>query len=352
MRNSVDWYNGSPVGTIQVFGAKEEQTTINGYWKDKFLTSPNRGTAPAELSQEITESISTGEEVSGLQSSALTLASDLVTAVDSIRRCGSEIEVTWLDKVRRGILERFSQKWHTGHDVEWEIMFTWSSQGESLDDVRVLDDTATDIGDVPNKVQSRLDDILSSAADVVQQADDRSSDVLQVFNDVSSKIAGLSDDLVDAVINVSAALSTPNEALLRVAGILDGIKLEAEDLWSIIQDQADGVMLDSGGVLGVVQRSFGEVLGVRADGRARADASSALGDLCAQQQQAMTSRLTSTVVRAFQARDGQDLRQVAQQFYGSSDGWRGLMVYNNLTGSGLRAGQVIFVPAQLPTGGC
>jgi hypothetical protein len=351
-RNTVDWYPGSPVGTIQVYGAKEEQTTINGMWKDKFLTGPNRGAAPAELNEETTESLPTGEEASGLRSSALTTASDLADAVDSIRCCGSEIEVTWLDKVRRGILEKFTQKWHTGHDLEWEIMFRWSSKGESLDDVKVIDNTATDIGDVPNKVQSKLDTIISTAADIIQQADDRSSDVLQAFDSVSGKIAGLSDDLVDAVVNVSQVLTTPNEALKRVAGILDGIKLEADDLWSIIQDQADGVLLDSGGTLDVVKRSFGELLGIRADGRERADACNALGDLCAQQQQQLLSRITSTVISTFQARDGQDLRQVAQQFYGSSDAWRGLMVYNNLTSAGLRAGQVIFVPAQPPDGGC
>lgn len=352
-RNVIEWYPGSPIGTLQVFGAKEEQTTINGMWKDAFLTSPTRGTAPAELDSSTTEQVD-GEDVSGVASEALTTARDLVKAIDSIRRCGQEVEVSWLDQVRRGILERFTAKFHTGHDVEWEAMFSWTSQGESHDDVKMVDDTASDLGDIPNKVQGLLARILSTAADVIQQADDRSSDVLNKFNTLSAKIADLSDELTDAVVNVSQALSTPNEILKRVAGILDGIKLEADDMVSLLEDQVDPLTLDSGraSIISSLQRNFGVTLGIRADARERSAAAAELRSLAAQQQNALLTRVTSTIINTFQARDGQDLRQVALEFYGTSDAWRGLMVYNNLRSSGLRAGQVVFVPAQPPDGNC
>ncbi len=352
-RNVIDWYPGSPIGTLQVFGAKEDSTTINGMWKDAFLTSPNRGSAPAELDSQTTEQVD-GEEVTGAASDALTTARALVKAMDSIRRCGQEVEVTWLDQVRRGILEHFEAKFHTGHDVEWEAMFSWISQGESHDDVKMVDDTASDLGDIPNKVQGIVGRILSTAADVIQQTGDRSSDVLNKFNTLSAKIADLSDELTDAVVNVSQALSTPNEILKRVAGILDGIKLEADDMVSLLEDQVDALTLDSGraSLISSLQRSFGQVLGVRAHARERSAAAAELRSLAAQQQNALLTRVTSTIIRTFQARDGQDLRQVALEFYGTSDAWRGLMVYNNLRSSGLRAGQVVFVPAQPPDGNC
>lgn len=353
-RNQVDWYPGSPVGTIQVFGSKEEQTTINGYWKDKFLTAADRGSAPAELTEEEHVNLPDLGDTTGLRSSALTTASDLRDVVDSIRRCGAEVEVTWLSNVRRGVLERFTQKWHTGHDLEWEIMFTWASQGETLDDVRVIDDTATDLGDTPNKVQSKLDQITSTATEFIGQASTRADDVLQAFDDVSAKLGQASDDLTDNVVNAANVVTAPNQALLRAAGILSGIKLTADDLWSIVTNQADAVVLDSGGtsLLNAVASTFGAVLAGRGDARDRADAADQLADLAAQQESALLRNNTSTTLRAFQARDGQDLRQVAQQFYGSTDAWRGLMVFNRLTSSVLRAGQVVVVPAQPPSGDC
>lgn len=353
-RNQVDWYPGSPIGTIQVFGAKEEQTTVTGMWKDKFLGFEQRGAAPAEMSQSETELITPdGDEVTGARSDALTTARDLVEAVDSIRRSGSEVEVTWLGFVRRGILEKLTQKWHTGHDCEWEVMFTWSSQGESLADVRTTDNNATDVGDVPNKVQGLFDQITSTASDVVGFADDRSADILQAFDDVSSKIGDLSDDLVDAVVNVSAVITTPAQAARRTSGILEGIKDQAVELHDIIVDELDAAALDasgSGTVLNPTSQGFGTILGIRANARARADSCDQLADLCVQQQQLLSARLTSPTVRAFVARDGQDLRDVALRSYGTSDTWRGLMLFNHLKQSGLAAGQLVLVPASPPDG--
>lgn len=348
-RNAVEWYPGSPIGTLQVFGAKEGQSTVTGMWKDIFLGGHDRGSAPAQLETQTSQAGTVG-----ISSTELVTVIDLVKVVDGMRRSGQEIEVSWLGKIRRGILEKFTEKWHTGHDVEWEIMFTWTSQAESADDVQVVDDTATGIGDTPNQVQAQLDSILAAASDLIQDASDRSADFLQEFTDASGVVAGMTDDLTDAVVNVGYSLTSPNEALLRIAGILDGIKLSADDLSSSIQDRADGIILDSGALtdVGDFARPFGVILGIRADARDRSAACDALRALCASRQSVLLQRTTSSTIQSFQARDGQDLRQVSQQFYGTPDEWRGLMVYNNLASSELRAGQVVFVPAQAPDGNC
>lgn len=350
-RNSVDWYNGSPVGTVQVFGAKENQTTIAGAWKDIFLGQG--GTPMAEL-DDTGAQVTDDSDSSSSTASAITTARDLADAVDSIRRGGQEIEVTWLGHVRRGILEKFTQKWQTGHDVDWEITFTWSSQGEDLDDVAFRDDTASDLHDLPNKVHAEMSELAIDSSEVVPQAGDRAADLSVAIGEATDTIFDLGAELTDAVASVGQVLTQPNEALFRVAGILDGIKLRSDQLAIQLCDIADGVALDGGGewALNAVAQTFGALLGSRADNRARARSATSLRDVAAREQYAILNRLTSSVVQVFQARDGQDLRQVSQQFYGTPDGWRGLMIYNRLSGSGLVAGQVVLVPAQPPDGSC
>src|SRR5262245_24990140 len=39
MRHDITWYPGNPEATIQVLGAAEDPTTINGRWSDRWLGS-------------------------------------------------------------------------------------------------------------------------------------------------------------------------------------------------------------------------------------------------------------------------------------------------------------------------
>lgn len=353
-RNTIDWYPGSPIGTLQVYGAKEEPTTINGQWKDKFLAA-NRfdlssfDNAPAVLN--IGSATPTFDEnndiVSGQSTDILDSARALTKLVDDMRRKGQEVEVTWLDQIRRGIIERFTVKWATGHDCEWELAFAWTSQGESLQDVTFIN-PATDLADIPNEVQARIDRInIQDTAELVPQAGTRFADVASVLNNVGARIQDFADQLTDAVASASSAISQPSEALQRVAGILDGIKLSANLLSEIAEEGADGVTLDSGAISSINDtiHSFGKILFTRAEIRDRSDASVSLRNVAASQQAILLKRINNNVVSVFQAREGQDLRYVSQAYYDTPDEWRSLMVYNNLSSSGLQAGQVIFVPA-------
>lgn len=353
-RKTIDWYPGCPVGTMQVFGAREEPTTIIGYWKDAFLSSSSGGLRAAASLESEGETVVDGMQSSVFNNTDVITAMGLVQIVDDMRRKGQEIEVTWLNQVRRGIIDRFEARWHTGHDVEWEITFEWVSQGESMGDVKSLDDNASDLGDLPNRVQAELDGIIDSTAEIVPNSGDLAAQIFGALDFASAGLATLADQLTDAVVYVGSGLGTPNEALKRAAGILDGIKMSADDIVEIIEDYADAAALDSGAesLLNSIENTFGEVLAIRGENRERSQAAVRLRSLAAYEQHKLVNRITSTVISVFQAREDQDLREVAQKHYGTSDAWRGLMLYNNLTTSRLRAGQVVFVPAQPPNAEC
>jgi hypothetical protein len=345
-RNQTEWYPGSPEATLQVYGSKENETTINGMWKDRFLNAQIGVNSVATLLAFASETVD-GEEVSSANESALPTARRLADAVDQIRRAGQKVEVTWLNHVRHGLLSKFTQKWHTGHDVEWEITFVWTSQGETLKDILMKDSTATNIGDLPNKVGTEVTSLFKDLQNL-------SENILGAFNTISGRIADFTDALTDTVAAIGDIISTPAEAMRRVAGILDGLKLSADDLIGIMQDKADGASLDSAGsaLRDSLERTFGDLLNLRGSHHDKVAAAKRLRDLCSREQQALLNSINGPQLAVFQARAGQDLRTVALEAYGDADAWRGLMVYNNMSTGELRAGQVVFVPAQPPSDGC
>jgi len=144
-RNSIEWYPGNPIGVLQVYGAKEEETTIQGYWKDIFLGEGGNGIP----------------SYAQLNGAPLLTAIDLAGTIDDIRRKGQEIVVTWLNHTRYGIIDRFTQKWHTGHDVEWEISFAWISQEDiKLNvDVPFVTPNNYDLMSLPSLIQDLLNNL-------------------------------------------------------------------------------------------------------------------------------------------------------------------------------------------------
>lgn len=341
-RNSIEWYPGSPIGTMQVYGAAEQPTTITGAWKDKFLDG-SPGTAPAEVSGFSTFGLDNEFGGNDTFQQVLRTSRELVALVDDMRRKGQEVEVTWLNQVRRGLIDRFQTKWQTGHDVDWELGFVWISQGESLEDIAMESD-ASDLGDLPNRVQGFVDRLSENPSELVPQAGDRFADVSVSMQEAGAKLQELTNELTDMVTEAAGAVTAPGEAMRRAVGILDGLKLSAELLWEIATDTADAIALDASEL-----QSFGRTLAQRVSVRERADAATELRNMAAREQSRLLNMSATSVVKIFQARDGQDLRDVSTAFFGNPDEWRSLMLYNRLSTSILSAGQVVFVPAR-PTG--
>lgn len=352
-RNAVDWYQGSPVGTLQVFGASEEPTTISGAWKDKYLGGVP-GSAAAELASDGpggSMMISDGQggtiesEIISTNSSVIQSTRELVELVDDMRRKGQEVEVTWLNKTRRGIIDMFTERWMTGHDCEWEIVFVWISQGEDLNSISMQSD-ASDLGDLPNMVQSRVDETVDDVASLVPQSGDRFAEIGASLSNATNRLQEFAEELTDMVSQSASMVTAPGQAVRRTVGILDGLKFEAENMRMITERMGDAVCLDA-----TELQSFGESLRDRARLRERGNSAGAITNLAAREQSKLLANVDGDVLRIFQARDGQDLREVSRVHYGTTDEWRSLMIYNRLTTSRLTAGQVVFVPARPTDGG-
>lgn len=323
-REDIDWYTGNPIGVLQVYGAKEEPTTMNGWWKDVFLGETGH------------------DPYATLNGTQLSTAIDLAGVVDDMRRKGQEIVLTWLNHTRYGIIKRFTQKWHTGHDVEYELMFDWISQEDvSLSQVPFTNSVATsDFGDAPNQIQAQVDQLDTGASNFDTAFDPSVEDAVTAVDQAGATIQSLTDDLTDAVVQIAVATTTALESQQRIAGILDGIKLEAADMRDLLGSTVDGARLNLGG-------GFGDVLLDRSSVRQQSDVADTTAALAAAQQRQVVTAMTGQVLAVFQAREGDDLRRVSMEFYGTPDDWQGLMIYNGLDDDVLSAGQIVIVPVSL-----
>lgn len=356
-RYSLDWYPGSPVGTMQVFGAKEETTTITGYWKDKFLGGDlDFGSAPASVSSAGLEFVpEANEEVIVVNDERIRTVRELALIVDDFRRKGQEVEVTWLNIARRGIMERFTQKWHNGHDLEWEISFAWLSQAEDLSEIP-LEAMSIDTADVPSQIQALVDNVGAiDEADLVPQAGVEFARIAQEIDHLTEELTDLTDELRDAVVQGIRLVTSPFEASQRLAGALDGIKLAARDVRDQLQNAADAAVLNGGETLSVISGGLsvlGVHLGRRRQLREQGRSATQLEGVAAGREAQIVKSMNPELARAFTATGGTDLRDVALRFYGTTDEWRSLLLFNRLESSSLRAGQIVFVPVTPPRGGC
>src|SRR5262249_23222960 len=98
-------------------------------------------------------------EQNGAQTSLFTVV-DLVALCDDIRRKGQTVVVQWGPEVRKGILKRFSRKWHNVHDAEWSMRFEWESQNDPVVPAVLAKDT--DNANTQNSLQTFVNKLLDA----------------------------------------------------------------------------------------------------------------------------------------------------------------------------------------------
>ncbi len=360
-RADINWYAGSPEGTIQMLGAKENETTINGMWKDRFLRQVV-DMSPAEL-------VAAGFDVVGGNAAPFSLAAgqsgepgakingfpinnvrELADTVDDVRRKGQLVEVTWLHIKRQGIIRTFRQSWHAAQDLEWEIRFEWINQGFQLSDVPIQDrsvDLSDTVVEISNQLEE-LDGIMDGSASLDLQGDSgqaftQAGQALDEVNQGINQIQQALTQLQDTVINNTQALLSPISTVQRSIGIFSFMKDVGDSTANGIDRRLDAAILN-------VQDTFGTKLDQRNTLSKQRRAARRISAVAAIRQAQLEKQARPELISSFVAREDQDLRDVALQHYGTADEWKSLMRFNNLDESRLSSNQLIFVPRNPPRG--
>ncbi len=353
-RGEITWYPGNPVGTNTVLGASEEPTTVNGFWHDLYLSGS--GTQGGTSTQPIT---SNGTQV--------TTAKDAVQLFDDVRRQGHELVVTWDEITRRGILRSFKQEWHNIHDVAWTATFDWFSHNEPQQAA------VTDNGNSTNDTNSQMTAQMNALTTVAGQI---GFGVPATFAQNLALAIGVAQTGVNNAVNAGNVQNTgatnPNDAARRVlastSAVIDGTGqvIAAMTNRPARTLASDGAAPAASGSLPVPPSfaraptaftsvastgalAFGQIVAAEAYAYGVFLAARTLQRTAAISRATIARSLQNDLIGVYQARNGDDLRTVAEQFYGSRLQWRPLLLFNELSSTELTAGQIVLVP-RLPSG--
>lgn len=316
-RVEVEFYPGVPEGTATVLGPTEKPTDINGFWKTKFLGDSRQGTAPFMLDNE-----------------PVFTARDAVRAVDSVRLLGQLLEVTWLDTLRRGFLRAFEQKWHTSEDVEWRLTFEWISRGEVTAPAVLVNDAS--VGDAFSDVSSLFGFLDSIQLPTLPLADEVIAGLQAFVNGIGNAILSAED----AVVQLTDKVLSPVRAVRGLVATLQSLEDEAGLMLEFLTARTDADFGSSAaGSQGYSERLSAALY--REELKAWAQE---LRRTSVERRTSLLRQVTTTLLATYVAREGDDLRDVARQFYGTPFEWRRLLTFNDLSSMQLEAGQLILIP--------
>lgn len=327
MRAEFTWYPGNPIATVQMLGAEEKSTTINGMWKDRFIRTFTDMGLPV-LEGRTGEAKFNGVVVDDVRS--------LCRIIEGFRLRGQLLEVGWDELTRQGILVRFKQTWLRREDVEWEMEFQWISRGEPLTPVAF----GVDIPqlDIASQILSAIDALKSALEAPFALV----TQITSAITDSMEAIVTAGDALSDVAKKAEAAITSPIEATRSTLAAVQTIKREAKSISDRLQSLPARAMRN---VASLTDVSQGQALEAERYKRQARKAARKLRALAAQREQELAAQtIRQPSLQTVIAREGQDLRDISSQAYGTPNEWRRIASYNNLKSSRLSAGTIVLVP--------
>lgn len=319
--------------TVAPLGAEDDPNgiSISGFWKDKYLDTI--GEFAAESGQAANE---TNFAPFTLDNQAITNVKDATDLMDSVVRCGQEVEITWLHTIRRALLKAFKKGWHNEHDVEWTMVFEVIGRGQ-------MPGTPVFITGVS----------LADSTNALRHAAQKFNDVAVPTNfavkpDLMAGIGALGRGVEDGlyamentVDNVMNTISLP----VRAAKALDGIYQNIENEVGFTESYVMGrLAMDFHAENPGPAQSFAQRTEVAIWQRLFYSSAHELRRVAAEQRTQIKRQNESDIMGTYTAREGDDLRDVAALYYNNEWEWRRIMAFNRLSSSELRAGQAVRVP--------
>lgn len=337
MRTTTTWYPGNPIASLQVLGNEEEPTTINGTWKDRFLRSiddDGRAVIPQAVA------------LLGIQGSGATQqvanVVELAKTVDSIRKEGQLIEVTWDQQVRHGILKQFKQNWMRPEVLEWEMTFEWNSQGEQ--EVPISFALEVDQNSMSADFNTLSDQLVTAAQAPFPLVEDFQRSLTQMTMTITDAVGSITD----TTFHITNAVLAPADAAKRTLAALETIKDGALRIENLVMSRVARSVISTEDIESI---GLGETLTSESYCRGLRHSARSLRMTAAERGDELSRRGTEQEILAvFTAHENTDLRDVSMRFYQTQEEWRRLLKYNGLISSKLTAGMFILIPKLRTTG--
>lgn len=320
------WYQGSPVATQQPSGARLEPTSINGWWKDRFLGGA------VTVDGELVGDVST--------------ARGLAALFQDLNVKGQLVQADWNHVRRVGIVTRFKQSWHTPTDLEWELTFTWQSMGQegrpasSRTAAASLPDTASEMAGKA----SDLDQLTQH--DALLAATGRPPDLGLVdrLDRAIGDLQGRVFELTDAVAGLADGANVRVDSAMRVASTLTLIETQAQVVATAFRGTVDRTICAVQTLPQLADIRPGLVVAAATVSRSAIQAARALRHGAARRRYALAQEQIAPVIAVFRAGADADLREIATTYYGVPDDWQLIRTFNGMAESLVPAGTPVLIP--------
>lgn len=382
-RNDRTTLPGYSRATLSLFGAEEVPTEINGYWKDRFISSSKLS---AEGGNVISQAFDAVDNAIGAAGASLGLGSPPFSGnstvpitfagrrVETVReaaqiitdwvRGGVLLEVTWDNKAWHGIIEEFEKSWHNAHDLEWVMKFSWVGVAEPTIPAVVAEELS--VSDTASLFQA-LADALGTEA--LPPTFPLANDVFRDIDQGIKRIADTTARVAATVESVANLVLAPANAVRQVIALSDTLAGQCDSLIFTLRamfvpggqwhtqstynpTSAQQTSVRPATTLAISQRSFTER--AIANEYVRRVSSIARQLMVAAFERKTEYQLTLNRVLdgTYDAREGDDLRNVSKTFYDTPHEWRRIMIFNGLTSPVLAAGQTVLIPKRSIGEGC
>jgi hypothetical protein len=355
------WYPGYDRATVQVLGPHEENTTVNGMWKDRFLA------------QQYANGVES--PVAAIDNIPLTSVENIVGVFDGIRRSGRLLSVSWSTIKRVGYLRSFSHTWTTEHDCEWEMEFLWSSNETvaTIDEVTTVTPQPLPLSRVPvdiegfvvtqratglplelrpswfQQIQTNISSAASSVRDVVSQA----SSLGQPVSQTARQISGLIGSLITESLAIINQASSTGLDVLGVANSIGSTVGSFQSLPILFMQQWSQVVQGAGVTMASLNPSETDPTSVLSSVFYQSEAqrlARAQVRLLQDLQSQINASLEPVPDTFYVTRNGDNLRGISTLFYGTPGRWteiqeknkEALADYNE--SSNVPAGLVLTIP--------
>lgn len=317
-------YPGNAVASIQMLGAEEKPSTFTGWWKDRFIKSV---TDDGQTVQPDGVALVGGKQVADVM--------ELAKTVDSVRLSGQQVQVTWDEITRVGVMTRFRQTWIRREDLKWEMEFEWQSRGEQEKGPSLPTPT------VPVTLASQL----RAMADEFTTAVQAGFQVVEEFSTaVEEKVLEIQTAVNEVEIAVQVAVDqamTPLESAQRVLASVESIKTSCQNVIDLVDSVPARAVMSGADV----SDSLADAINADEYTRGLKQLAAQMRALAADQSDTLrASTNEEEILAAFIAKAPTDLRDVSQQFYATPDEWRRIQQYNDFESSKVDAGTLVLVP--------
>ena len=347
------WYPGSPQATVQMLGPEEDAIVLKGFWKDKFI----EGTGHARYIGEAVNSLRSAINSSLTTSAAIANVAELVKIVDTMRRMGKRIKLSW-DKLQRiGHITSFTQTWQTTHYCEWELEFSVVAQEETS--VRTTTANKPNLANRAAQANSDFLDVQRAKATDKPFAISPLGPFAKALNDFDTALVGVTNYAASTAQSVSNGIFLIPNVVRSVIASSTGMVNACNAITGTFIDRAITESYAFGSAIGQgVELITGEENLWREDAAPYGIQLGAASYTRNIRSSIMQVRANNAVWRyenqkamqqgaqaiALLTKQAMDLRDVSTEQYGTPDNWKQLMIYNGLTSSRLEAGTLVFVP--------